>query len=229
MTKRLWILAALLPLCLTLSDRAAFREPVQAGEEPTNKAGNRVQWQGWDFTWSIRPREGLSLSNVSFKGKSVLKFAALVEIFVPYNKGDPRPEDFGSGIGNRLVQLFPGKDCIPGTSACQAFDLKGQEKGKRYVMMHEESTGLSYIGPGGRAYGKMLTLWCTYNLGGYLYISRWRFLDDGCLMPEIGLTGPLQHIDTGDSSRYGSQVFRSSSSQRSVSSCVPKTLLRRPA
>ncbi len=129
-----------------------------------------------------------------------------MEIFVPYNKGDPRPEDFGDGIGHRLVELFPGKDCIPGTSACQAFNLQGKEEGKRYVMLHEESTGLSYIGPGGRAYGKMLTLWCTYNLGGYLYISRWCFKDDGCLMPQVGLTGPLQHVDTGDSSPYGSQV-----------------------
>ena len=207
MKNRLWIFAALLPLCLTISDRAAFREPVQAGEEPNNKTGNHVKWQGWDFTWSIRPREGLSLSNVKFKGKSVLKFAALVEIFVPYNKGDPRPEDFGSGIGDKLVELFPGKDCIPGTSACQAFNRQGKEEGKRYVMMHEEATGLSYIGPGGRAYGKMLTLWCTYNLGGYLYIQRWRFQYDGCLMPDIGLTGPLQHTDTGDASTpYGTVV-----------------------
>src|SRR5690349_12916076 len=104
---RLWIFGAVLLLCLPLSDRGGFREPVRAGDEPDDKAGNRVQWQGWDFTWSIRPREGLSLANVKFKGKSVLKFAALVEIFVPYNKGDPRPEDFGSGIGNRLVELFP--------------------------------------------------------------------------------------------------------------------------
>ena len=207
MKNRLWIFAALLPLCLTISDRAAFREPVQAGEEPNNKTGNHVKWQGWDFTWSIRPREGLSLSNVKFQGKSVLKFAALVEIFVPYNKGDPRPEDFGSGIGDKLVELFPGKDCIPGTSACQAFNRQGKEEGKRYVMMHEEATGLSYIGPGGRAYGKMLTLWCTYNLGGYLYIQRWRFQYDGCLMPDIGLTGPLQHTDTGDASTpYGTVV-----------------------
>jgi primary-amine oxidase len=73
-------------------------------------------------------------------------------------------------------------------------------------MLHEERTGLSYIGPRGRAYGKMLTLWCTYNLGGYYYICRWRFRDDGCLMPEVGLTGPLQNMGTGPSSPLGSQV-----------------------
>jgi primary-amine oxidase len=202
------IFFALLLLALPLSDSASTGVQKRLSQDDDDQPGNRVQWQGWDFTWSIRPREGLALSNVKFKGKSVLKFAALVEIFVPYNKGDPRPEDIGGdGIGHKLVELFPGKDCIPGTSACQAFDLTGKEKGKRYVMMHEEATGLSYIGPGGRAYGKMLTLWCTYNLGGYLYISRWRFLDDGCLMPDIGLTGPLQHTDTGDASTpYGSVV-----------------------
>jgi primary-amine oxidase len=72
-------------------------------------------------------------------------------------------------------------------------------------MMHEEGNGLSYLG-GSRAYGKMLTLWCGYNMGGYFYIHRWKFRDDGVLMPEVGLTGPVQHISKGDSNEYGSLV-----------------------
>src|SRR5258708_39749285 len=54
----------------------------------------------------------------------------------------------------------------------------------------------------------MLVMWCAYNLDGYFYISRWRFRDDGCLMPEIGLTGPLQHTSFGDASEYGSLVSK---------------------
>ncbi len=46
-------------------------------------------------------------------------------------------------------------------------------------------------------------------MGGYFYINRWRFRDDGCLMPEIGFTGPLQHTGRGDASPYGSLVGKS--------------------
>jgi len=170
------------------------------------KDGKHVRWEGWDFHWSIHPRNGLVLENVSFKERSVLRYAGLAEVFVPYNRGEPRPEDFGDGIARKMIELFPGKDCVPGSLGCYAWNKDGTAAGKRYVMLHEEGTGLSYVGNLGRAYGKMLVLWCAYNLDGYHYISRWRFLGDGTLMPEIGLTGPLQHVGTGDASPYGSLV-----------------------
>jgi primary-amine oxidase len=58
----------------------------------------------------------------------------------------------------------------------------------------------------GRAYGKMLILWCAYDMGGYFYIARWRFRDDGSIMVDMGMTGSLFHTSTGDSSPYGSRV-----------------------
>jgi primary-amine oxidase len=125
---------------------------------------------------------------------------------VPYNKGQPRPQDFGGGIGSRLIELFPGKDCVPGALTCMAWNAQGKEEGKRVVMMHEEGTGLNYVGNLGRSHGKGLILWCAYNLSGYHYLSRWHFRDDGILIPEIGLTGPLQHVGKGDPSPFGSLV-----------------------
>lgn len=205
-----WFFCVILLLTLILSDQPNLEERARAeGDEaaaPAKIEPQHVQWQGWDFRWSIRPREGLVITDVSFRGRSVLKFGGLAEIFVPYNRGQPRPEDFGGGIGQRLVELHPGRDCIPGSISCQAFDRDGKEAGHRYVMLHEEGTGLSYLGNLGRARGKMLTLWCAYDLSGYYYLSRWRFRDDGCLMPQVGLTGPLQHIGSGESSPFGSQV-----------------------
>ena len=194
--------ATALALLLSSSSQQPTRAQLAGAKAAT---GHSVKWQGWSFHWQIRPREGLTLTDVSFQGRSVLKFASLQEIFVPYNRGEPRPEDFGNGIGNRLQPLIPGKDCVPG-GACQAFNAQGGEEGKRVVMIHEESTGLSYLGPRGRAYGKMLTVWCAYDLGGYFYINRWRFHDDGCLEPQVGLTGPLQHVGEGRASPYGSLV-----------------------
>lgn len=162
---------------------------------PKPGAGTLVEWEGWNFRWSVRPREGLVLNEISFRGRKVMKHAALAEIFVPYDPGQPRPEDSLDGMGINLQPLIPGKDCIPGT-ACAMYDVNGKPDGVRYVAMHEESTGLIYMGPGGRAYGKMLVLWCATQLGEYVYLVKWRFRDDGCIMPQIGLTGKLNH--TGD-------------------------------
>ena len=162
---------------------------------PKSGAGALVEWEGWSFRWSVRPREGLVLNEIGFRGRQVMKHAALAEIFVPYDPGQPRPEDSIDGMGINLQPLIPGKDCIPGTT-CSMFDTKGRQQGERFVAMHEESTGLIYMGPAGRAYGKMLVLWCATRLGEYVYLVRWRFRDDGCLMPQIGLTGKLNH--TGD-------------------------------
>jgi primary-amine oxidase len=189
------------------SERAPVDQPRAAEPAAAGKAGQSVQWEGWTFRWSIHPRAGLVLTDVNFRGRKVLKYAGLAEIFVPYNRGQPRPTDFGNGIANRMEEVLPGKDCVPGSTRCQAFDRQGREAGKRFVMLHEEPTGLSYKGRHGRAYGKKLTLWNVYNLSGYHYINRWTFRDDGCLMPEIGLTGSLNHVGPGDSSSpYGSLV-----------------------
>jgi primary-amine oxidase len=192
-----------------MSERMPLKESraaVAAERRPDSKAVHPVEWEGWAFNWSIQPRAGLVLTDVHFRGRKVLKYAGLAEIFVPYIRGQPRPEDFGGGIGNKMEEVLPGKDCIPGSLRCQSFNAQGKEEGKRMVMLHEEATGLSYTGPQGRAYGKKLVLWNIYNLGGYHYINRWTFRDDGCLMPEIGMTGSLNHVGREDASPVGSVV-----------------------
>src|SRR5262245_48212615 len=182
-----WLVAfTLLPLAVGQPTPPAASQPDKPAGSISVKDGRRVSWEGWQFGWSIHPRNGLVLEDVSFAGRSVLKYAGLAEIFVPYNRGTPRPEDFGDGIAARLIELVPGKDCVPAATACLAFDAQGKPEGKRVVMMHEEATGLSYVGNLGRAYGKTLVLWCAYDLDGYHYVSRWHFRDDGCLTPEIG-------------------------------------------
>jgi primary-amine oxidase len=199
---RYWLAATLVCFLGTTAESV----PNQEQPPPDPKGGNAVAWEGWTFRWAVRRREGLVLTDVFFKGRQVLKYAGLAEIFVPYNQGQPRPEDFREGMGNTLVELIPGKDCPPGTS-CQWFDAQGRQQGKCVVMMHEESTGLVYFGKAGRAYGKMLVLWCMSRLGGYSYITAWRFRDDGCIMPQAGLTGELEHTQLGkNSSSLGSLV-----------------------
>jgi primary-amine oxidase len=215
-----WALFAIAVVIGPVSERASLPEPLATARADKQtktadpKAGYPVEWEGWNFNWSIHPRAGLVLKDVRFRGRTVLKYAGLAEIFVPYNRGQPRPEDFGNGIGNLFEEILPGKDCVPGSVSCQAFNALGKEEGKRYVMLHEEATGLSYKGPRGRAYGKMLVLWNVYNLGGYHYINRWKFRDDGCLMPEIGMTGSLNHTGKGEASPHGTVVGKAGKDEK---------------
>jgi primary-amine oxidase len=208
-----WGFCLLLLLIGPAPDRARPGDTEVQEPPPDPKAGTAVTWEGWRFRWAVRYREGLVLTDVSFRGRSVLKYAGLAEIFVPYDRGQPRPEDFREGMGATLVELLPGKDCVPGT-ACRAFDARGRQGGKAVVMMHEESAGLAYMGKAGRSYAKMLSLWCMSRLGGYTYITRWRFRDDGCLMPEVGLTGELEHTGRGDSSPHGSLVGKTPAGEK---------------
>ena len=195
---------AIFGLLLSLAGITASRAVGEA-PPPAPGSGSRVGWEGWTFNWAVRPREGLVLTDVAFRGRSVMKYAGLEEIFVPYHPGQPRPEDSRDGMGINLQELIPGKDCIPGT-VCRMFDAEGRPGGKPVVAMHEESAGLVYMGEKGRAYGKMLVLWCASKLGNYTYLIRWRFRDDGAMMPDIGLTGALGHTREAGPASQGAVV-----------------------
>src|SRR5688572_620010 len=173
MRVRLALVLAVLLLGFGIAAARALQRVVREEAPPKPGAGTLVEWEGWSFRWSVRPREGLVLNEISFRGRKVMKHAALAEIFVPYDPGQPRPEDSLDGMGINLQPLIPAKDCIPGT-ACAMYDVNGKPDGVRQVAMHEESTGLIYMGPGGRAYGKMLVLWCATQLGEYVYLVKWR-------------------------------------------------------
>lgn len=192
--------AALIGGCSTLAVHALGEQP-----PPRPTDGREVEWGGWKFRWAVRDREGLVLNDLSFRGRKVMKYAGLQEIFVPYHPGQPRPEDALDGMGKNLQELLQGKDCIPGT-ICSMFDRDGKPDGKKVVAMHEEVTGLSYLGEGGRAYGKMLVLWCASKLGDYTYFIRWRLRDDGSFSPQVGLTGKLSHTRTDPVPSRGAQV-----------------------
>ena len=68
---------------------------------PPPPATAGVTWEGWQFTWAIHPRERPGLENVSFQGPASSSTPAWQKIFVPYNRGTPRPTDFGDGIAAR--------------------------------------------------------------------------------------------------------------------------------
>ncbi len=190
----------------------------QAGSQkkeppPLPKDGTKVQWEGWTFNWSLRRVEGLTLSDVYFQGRKVLNYVGLAELFTAYDQG-ARPLDLSqNGLGEPRVPIVPGLDCSSG-EWCKVFDAEGKEINKKgavpMVMMHEERTGPNYLGKLGRAPGKMLVLWSAGHFSGghdgYTFVVRYKFREDGALIPEVGATGVPQHLRTGDTSPTGAFI-----------------------
>jgi primary-amine oxidase len=191
---------------------AGSQKQSPAQQSPPLAKDGRVQWEGWAFTWALRRVEGLVLTDVSFQGRKVLNYAGIAELFTAYDKG-ARPLDLSqNGLGEPRLPIVPGLDCSSG-EWCKVFDAKGKEVrkgGVPMVMMHEERTGPNYLGKLGRAPGKTLVLWSAGHFSGghdgYTFIVRWKFRDDGTLIPEIGATGVPQHLQTGDTSPTGAFI-----------------------
>ncbi len=194
-----WVRRGAWGACAVAACLLAPASPAKRADEKPAFKGKHVEWGGWSFNWDVLPRQGVVLRQVSYQGRSVLKFAGVAEVFVPYNAGTPRIEDLVyHPLGENLLPLRPGVDCLPG-GTCTGFDKRGRREDKNpVVMLHEESPSLVYIGRDGRGHGKMLVLWSAHELGDYTYFVQWRFRDDGCLMPQVGLTGKLSHFGGDD-------------------------------
>lgn len=80
--------------------------------------GNVVEWQKWQFRVGFNYREGLTLHDIRYDGRSVFYRLSLSDMFIPY--GDPRSPyhrksafDFGDvGGGLAANNLKLGCDCL---------------------------------------------------------------------------------------------------------------------
>ncbi len=201
-----WVRRAWAVALLSLATGTAAR--AQTGLPKALQGGHPVRWGGWAFHWKVLPRQGVVLTQVSFHGRSVLKYAGIAEVFVPYNSGWPRPQDQRDHpFGHNMIPLEPGLDCLPG-GECRAYTADGTLTTKRAaVMIHEEAASPVYLGGEGRGRMKALTLWSACALGDYTYVVRWRFSGDGSILPQVGLTGKLSHFggDPTNSAEVGAR------------------------
>jgi primary-amine oxidase len=126
-----------------------------------------VEWQKWRFRVGFNPREGATIHDLRYDGRSVLYRLSFSEMAVPY--GDPRPPfhrkqafDFGDGGAGRAANnLELGCDClglikvsriavllILFTHVGQYFDAVMNDSAgngvlsKNVVCMHEEDNGI---------------------------------------------------------------------------------------
>jgi primary-amine oxidase len=207
------VILAALALLAVMGGRAGSDKRQDPPSATSSRGPGHVDWQGWSFNWSVRRVEGLVLTDVHFRGRKVLKYAGIAELFTVYDQGSPRPVDFDqNGLGDAQAPIVPGVDCSSG-EWCKVFDAKGNEVVKGAVpmmMMHEERTGPNYLGQFGRVPGKTLVLWSAGRFAGppdgYTFIVRWKFRDDGTLIPEVGATGVPQHTARGDTSPTGAFI-----------------------
>jgi primary-amine oxidase len=126
-------------------------QPEGASFSVTNES--LVEWQRWRFRVGFNPREGATLHDIRYDGRSVLYRLSFSEMTVPY--GDPRPPfhrkqafDFGDGgVGRAANNLALGCDCLGAIKYFNAvmteFDGSPSIR-KNVVCLHEEDNGIGW-------------------------------------------------------------------------------------
>ena len=167
-----------------------------------------TRWQNWRFRFSMHPREGLVLHQVSYddagKSRPVLYRGSLSEMMVPYGHNDGHwtwraAFDEGEyGIGRYSGSLAVGDD-VP--SYATLFDASfADDVGKVYttknaVAMYERDAGLlwkhydMYTGKNESRRGRDLVVTFITTISNYDYGLSWVFHQDGSLELETLLSG----------------------------------------
>lgn len=95
--------------------------------------GQRIDWEKWSFRVGFNYREGLTLHNICYDGRSLFYRLSLAEMFVPY--GDPRAPyprkaafDLGNdGAGINANNLRLGCDCLGSLCrSAEAFNINAK-------------------------------------------------------------------------------------------------------
>ncbi|KKK14408.1 hypothetical protein P175DRAFT_0500460 [Aspergillus ochraceoroseus IBT 24754] len=182
-----------------------------------------VEWQKWRFRVAFNPREGATIHDVWYDGRSVMHRLGISEMTVPY--ADPRPPfhrkqafDFGDGGGGNMANnLSIGCDCL---GVIKYFDaiLTGPDGTARKlpnaICLHEQDGGIGWKHSNwrtGRAVvtrNRELVVQFIITLANYEYIFAYKFDQSGGITVESRATGILNvvNIDAGKVSEYGNVV-----------------------
>ncbi|KAM3483453.1 hypothetical protein MY8738_003138 [Beauveria namnaoensis] len=187
--------------------------------------GNHLEWEKWSFRVGFNYREGLTMHDIRFDGRSLFYRLSLSEMFVPY--GDPRAPyarkaafDLGNdGAGINANNLRLGCDCL-GTIAY--FDAHHNTpagepmKLPNVVCCHEQDDGILWKHTNFRtknpvvARSRILVLQTIITVSNYEYIFAWHFGQDASIVYEIRATGILSTVpidlDVEEKVPYGTVV-----------------------
>jgi len=156
----------------------------------------------WQMCWTERAAEGIVFEDIWYQppgesARRLMKEAGIAQIHVVYDDDRARrhivTED-GLGAAN-LADLTPA-ECPAGTLLSNgSSDVLCQTIAGRGYMYKYYSE---------RVQGYWLELASTSRIGSQTWIARWRFYDDGTIVPAIGATGELTEF--GSDPSYGSEV-----------------------
>ncbi|KAJ6180086.1 hypothetical protein N7519_010547 [Penicillium mononematosum] len=185
--------------------------------------GNQISWEKWTMRVGFNYREGLTLHDIRYDGRSLFYRLSLAEMFVPY--GDPRAPyprkaafDLGSdGAGVNANNLRLGCDCL---GLIKYFDAwhntsSGEPlKLPNVVCCHEQDDGILWKHTNFRtqnavvARARILVLQTIITVSNYEYIFAFQFSQDASIHYEVRATGILSTcpINLGDKVPYGTIV-----------------------
>ncbi|KGO73960.1 Copper amine oxidase [Penicillium italicum] len=146
--------------------------------------GNLLTWEKWTMRVGFNYREGLSLHDIRYDGRSLFYRLSLAEMFVPY--GDPRapfPRKAAFDLGINANNLNLGCDCL---GLIKYFDG-----------WHNTSSGEPLKLPN-----------TIITVSNYEYIFAFHFGQDSSIHYEVRATGILSTspINIGDEVGYGTIV-----------------------
>ncbi|HET6672430.1 MAG TPA: primary-amine oxidase [Agromyces sp.] len=169
--------------------------------------GNDVQWENWKLHVGFNAREGLVLSNISFRDgdedRPVLTRASVPEMIVPYGDVDETRywiSYFDAGeylLGKNANALSLGCDCLGVIHYFDGFvaDDHGRPfKIPQVICMHEEDYGIQWKhtdldGRTDTRRSRRLVVSYFATIGNYDYGFFWYFYLDGSIQLEAKATG----------------------------------------
>jgi primary-amine oxidase len=185
--------------------------------------GNKITWEKWTMRVGFNYREGMTIHDVRFDGRSLFYRLSLAEMFVPY--GDPRTPyprkaafDLGNdGAGLCANNLQLGCDCL-GHIKCFDGWLTSHSgtplKMPNVICCHEIDDGILWkhtnfrTGKAAVTRSRVLVLQTIITASNYEYIFLFYFSQDASLHYEVRATGILSTapIDIGTTVPYGTVV-----------------------
>lgn len=185
--------------------------------------GNHITWEKWTMRVGFNYREGMTLHDVRYNGRSLFYRLSLSEMFVPY--GDPRcpyPRkgafDLGNdGAGVNANNLKLGCDCLGHIKYFDAWHVTSSGeplKMPNVVCCHEQDDGILWkhtnfrTGNAVVTRSRLLVLQTIITVSNYEYVFVFYFGQDASIHYEVRATGILSTapIDIGDKVPYGTIV-----------------------
>ncbi|KAG9233595.1 copper amine oxidase-like protein [Amylocarpus encephaloides] len=182
-----------------------------------------VEWQKWRFRVGFNSREGATIHDVRYDGRSVAYRIGVSEMTVPYaDAREPMHRkqafDFGDGgAGSCANNLSLGCDCLGHIKYFNSINMTGDGSVSVHpnvICLHEQDNGIGWKHTNWRTGRAVVTRYrelvvqFIITLANYEYVFSYHFDQAGAIMIETRATGIVScvNIDPGKTSEYGNVV-----------------------